>query len=292
MTAASAAREGARFGEYPIESTLNLPLAASTRVYQGTMLMVALVGAAAGYLTPAAASAAPARVVGVCDCDVDNSSGSAGDKRADVSCGVFGFVNSSSTDAIDATMVGQPCFAVDDQTVARTPGTANTRPYAGRIVGMEGSQVLVAVGGYNPDPLGCVDLFLLAGEDLSTKQYLFVKPSGTTVNTVVANDTAGGDCVGVLQNAPASGAVAVVRTAGKTTAIAGGSVSAWSRIASTNAGKTKAAVSGRTDTSDAGASNDALAGSFCLGIALTAGTADAQHQILLQPMGAIPQTAQ
>lgn len=284
MTAASSGREGARFGEQPLESTLTLPVAASTRLYQGTLVMALLVGATAGYLTPAAATTSPAKVLGVCQYDVDNSADAAGAKAADVDVGLFTFVNSATTDAIDATMIGQPCYAVDDQTVARTPGAANTRPFAGRIMGMDGTLVVVAVGGYQADPHGCIDLAFLAGGDLSSSQFLFVKGSGTTANTVVAQSAAGADCIGVLQNAPASGAIAIVRVAGKTTAIASGAINPWVRVASTNAGKTKAAAATVVSSTDVQAS-------YVMGFALTLGASDAAHQIYLQPMGAVPTTA-
>lgn len=284
MTAASLAREGARFGEHPVESTLNLPVAASTRIYQGTLLMALLVGATAGYLTPAAATTSPAKVVGVAQYDVDNSAGAAGAKYADVDVGLFSFVNSATTDAIDATMIGQPCYAADDQTVARTPGAANTRPFAGRIMGMDGTKVVVAVGGYQPDPHGSVDLAFLAGGDLSAAQFLFMKGSGTTANTVVTQTVAGGDNIGVLQNAPANGAIAIVRVGGKTSVVGSAAVNPWARVASTNAGKSKAAAATTVSTAD-------VVASYVSGFALTLGAADAVHQIYLQPMGVIPTTA-
>ncbi len=284
MTAAAIGREGARYGEHPLESTLNLPVAAATRVYQGTMLMALLVGATAGYLTPAAATTSPAKVVGVAQTDVDNSAGAAGAKAADVDVGLFTFINSATTDAIDATMIGQPCYAVDDSTVARTPGTANTRPFAGRIMGMDGSLVIVAVGGYQPDPHGNVDLAFLAGGDLTGAQFLFMKGSGTTANTVVTQTVAGGDNIGVLQNAPANGAIAIVRVVGKTSVVGSAAVNPWARVASTNAGKSKAAAATTVSTAD-------VVASYVAGFALTLGAADTVHQIYLQPMGVIPTTA-
>jgi hypothetical protein len=130
---------------------------------------------------------------------------------------------------------------------------------------------------------------LLAGEDMSSSgQYLFVKLSAA--NTVVKQDTAGGDSVGVLMNTPASGAAAIVRVAGVAPVTASGSISAGARVASTNAGKTKATQVTRCDASGSSATA-ALTGSFTMGIALTAGTTDAQHRVLLQPMGAVPGTA-
>lgn len=289
MTAASKDRDAGRHGQYPVESKLAVAVAAAAVIFQGTLVAVPLSGTNAGYAVPAAASAVKHKVIGVAALPADNTDGSAGALTAEVETGVFEFINSSSTDAIDATMVGQPCYAVDDQTVARTPGTAGTRPYAGRIVGMEGAKVLVQVGGAQPDPFGNVDLPLLAGADLSTTGInRFVKLSAA--NTVVAQDANGGDSIGVLMNSPANGAVAIVRVAGVAPVIASGSISAGVRVGSDTAGRTAAVTSARVDTSDAGAANDALRGGFCQGVALTAGASDTIHQVLLQPMGAIPQT--
>lgn len=290
MTAASTGRDGTRFGQYPTVSILALALAASATLYQATLVMVPLTGTDAGYCKPAAASTIPVKIVGVSTQDYDNSTGAAGAKTAEIELGVFDFVNSGAgVDAFDATVTpGTPVFAADDSTVARTPGAAGTRPYAGRFVGMTGSKVLVEVGSLAPDPWGNVDLPMTAGADLSSSQYLFMKMSAA--NTVVAQDTAGGDSVGVLLNAPASGAVAIVRVAGVAPVTASGSISAGARVASTNAGKTKATQVTRCDASGSSATA-ALTGSFTMGIALTAGTADAQHRVLLQPMGAVPGTA-
>lgn len=283
MTAASIGRDGSRYGAFPVESSISVPVAASTTIYQGTLVAVPLTGTNAGYAIPAAAAVGPAKVVGVAQADVDNSAGVAGAAYVEVGVGVFDFANSSTTDALDATMVGMPCFAADDSTVARTPGTAGTRPFAGRIVGMDGTRVLVSVGGPQVDPQGNVDLPLLAGADLSaTGQYLFMKVSAA--NTVVAQDTAGADCVGVLMNAPASGAIAIVRVAGIAPVTAGGSISAGARIATTSSGTSKAAVAGTVSGSN-------VVGSYTLGIALTAGTAAAQHRVLLAFSGVIPTTA-
>ncbi len=283
MTAASIGREGARFGVYPSEASLTLPVAASTILYQGTLIAVPLAGTNAGYCIPAAAAVGPVKIVGVAQYDVDNSAGAAGALNVELGQGLFDFVNSATTDAIDATMVGQPCYAADDSTVARAPGTAGTRPFAGRIVGMNGTKVIVQVGGPQADPFGNVDLALLAGADLSvTGQYLFMKMSAA--NTVVAQDTAGADCVGVLMNAPTSGAVAIVRVAGIAPVTAGGTIAAGLRIASTSAGTSKAAVAGTVSGSN-------VVGSYTLGIGLTAGAAAAQHRVLLSFSGVIPTTA-
>ena len=57
-----------------------------------------------------------------------------------------------------------------------------------------------------------LDISFIAAEDLSTHQYRFVhQASDTTVDMI---DSAAEHCIGILQNAPASGEVAVVRVNG------------------------------------------------------------------------------
>ncbi|PKP93188.1 MAG: hypothetical protein CVT77_06555 [Alphaproteobacteria bacterium HGW-Alphaproteobacteria-16] len=73
---------------------------------------------------------------------VDNSGGAAGDKSARVEKGVFHFLNSASTDAITIAEVGDDCYIVDNQTVAKTDGTS-TRSKAGKIVDVDAQGVWV-----------------------------------------------------------------------------------------------------------------------------------------------------
>jgi hypothetical protein len=73
---------------------------------------------------------------------VDNSAGSAGDLTVKFRPGVFRFANSASTDEITKAEIGAKCYAVDDQTVAKTDGTA-TRSPAGLIEGVDASGVWV-----------------------------------------------------------------------------------------------------------------------------------------------------
>lgn len=62
----------------------------------------------------------------------DNSTGSAGDIAVKYRPGIYRFANSSGADEITDADIGSKCFAVDDQTVARTDGTA-TRSPAGTV---------------------------------------------------------------------------------------------------------------------------------------------------------------
>lgn len=98
-------------------------LAAAVKVWKGGLLM----RNAAGFVTRGAT--APGCVgIGRAEATVDNSAGAAG--AAVVSCrsGIFGFANSGAGDAITQADVGQLCYIVDDQTVAKTDGSASRSP--------------------------------------------------------------------------------------------------------------------------------------------------------------------
>lgn len=128
----------------------------------------------------------------------------------------------------------------------------------------------------------------IAGADLSAAQFKAVKVTSSGV--VLAGDGEAAD--GVLQNNPKSGQSATVAYSGLSKFIAGGNVSIGDFIASDANGKAKTAVKGRTNTSDAGSSTDALVGSFVLGKAFSASAADGTViTVLLHKSGAVPTTA-
>lgn len=280
MTALAADRLLNQYGDSALIDDLEIPIGASSTIYRGSLVMLDQSGY--GFAATAVLSR---RVIGVATEQKVNA-GSAGAKSVRVKRGAFGFVNSSGDDAITIADVGCPCYVVDDQTVARTSGNG-TRPFAGRVVRVESSVVYVEVGGLQDTTAR--DILLEAGGDLSSSQFLMVKLDSN--GDVVIASAAGEGVVGILQNAPASGAIAIVRVHGESRVIAGGSVAAGALFATTNAGKSKAAVAGTVNTSDAGASSDPLVGSYALGFVLTAGTSDAQHSVYLHHMGLIPTTA-
>lgn len=102
-------------------------IAAAQTIYAGAMLM----RNAAGYLV--AASTTTGLVgAGRAEAYVDNSTGAAGDAVVDVAEGIYHYANSASTDEITIADLGKACYAVDDQTVAKTDGTG-TRSPAGTV---------------------------------------------------------------------------------------------------------------------------------------------------------------
>lgn len=102
-------------------------VAASVRLYPGALLM----RNAAGYITRGA-TATGSVGVGRAEELVDNSAGAAGALSVKFRPGVFHFQNSSAGDAIALAEIGDVCWIVDDQTVAKTNG-GGTRSPAGII---------------------------------------------------------------------------------------------------------------------------------------------------------------
>jgi hypothetical protein len=90
-----------------------------------------------------------------------------------------------------------------------------------------------------------VKVSLVAGADLSTKQYTFVKldSSGQAVAASGATDIP----IGVLQNAPTSGQEAEVLIVGGTKIVAGAAIGEGALVGTSAAGKAVALVAG-TDT--------------------------------------------
>jgi hypothetical protein len=134
-----------------------------------------------------------------------------------------------------------------------------------------------------------MDVSLPAAADLSAKQYLAMKVDNTGSIAVAG---AGEFTVGVLQDKPSAATrIGQVRVAGITKMVAGGVVTAGDLVAPDAAGKAKTAVKASSNTSDAGAASDPLAGSNVLGVALdAAANAGELITVLLLSAGAVPTT--
>lgn len=112
-------------------------VAAGAKIFAGAIAM----RNAAGYADKGQ-TALNLRGAGVAIEQVDNSGGQDGDLTVKVREGVFRFANSAGGDVITAAEVGTFCYAVDDQTVAKTSGS-NTRSVAGKVCGVDAQGVLV-----------------------------------------------------------------------------------------------------------------------------------------------------
>jgi len=93
-----------------------------------------------GRATPGAV-ATTLRGVGRFAAQVSNGS-TAGAVDVEIEKGIFRWGNSSSTDAITTADIGNDCYIVDDQTVAKTSDT-NSRSVAGKVFDVDSSGVWV-----------------------------------------------------------------------------------------------------------------------------------------------------
>lgn len=114
-------------------------VAATVKIYQGGLTCLS----ATGYATPGAV-ATTLTADGIALQTVDNSDGAAGDLTVEVEKGTFQFKNSAAADAITIAEIGDDCYVVDDETVAKTNGT-NTRSVAGKIVDVDAQGVWVRI---------------------------------------------------------------------------------------------------------------------------------------------------
>jgi hypothetical protein len=121
---------------------INLPVKANSQILRGCMVMqIGLVAANAA----AAASRAELDSIQVLGLAVDSVVGGAadGDVRVQVERReVFQVANSAGGDEITVADIGELCFLVDNQTVAKTIG-AGLRPIAGRIEDVDANGVWV-----------------------------------------------------------------------------------------------------------------------------------------------------
>ena len=115
------------------------PVAATTKIYAGSVVMLNAAGDATKGATATGQIAA-----GRAEEQADNTTGAAGAKTVKVRKGVFRWANSAAADAITKAEIGDTCYIVDDQTVAKTDGTA-TRSAAGKIMDVDASGVWVQI---------------------------------------------------------------------------------------------------------------------------------------------------
>ncbi|MEX2480203.1 MAG: hypothetical protein WD928_05015 [Gammaproteobacteria bacterium] len=115
-------------------------VAAAALIYAGAIVALS----ATGFATPGA-TATTLVTVGRAEERVDNTDGAAGDVKVRVRRGVFQFANSAGADEITAAEIGDDCYIVDDQTVAKTDDTG-ARSVAGKVVQVDDNGVWVKLG--------------------------------------------------------------------------------------------------------------------------------------------------
>jgi hypothetical protein len=125
------AREGTSFSFAVYQASL---------IYAGAIVMLN----ATGYAVKGA-TATGQIAVGRAKFQVDNSSGQSGDLNVEVEQGTFHYANSTDTDLITIAEIGDVCYIVDDNTVAKTSGVG-TRSAAGIIADVDSTGVWVRFG--------------------------------------------------------------------------------------------------------------------------------------------------
>jgi hypothetical protein len=100
------------------QGTINTwKLAASAKIYAGSMVAINT----AGYAVRGV-NTADFRIAGRAEEQVDNSTGSAGDKSIRVEEGVYKWNNATAGDAVTQAEIGHPVYVLDDNTVTKTAG--------------------------------------------------------------------------------------------------------------------------------------------------------------------------
>lgn len=131
---------------------------------------------------------------------------------------------------------------------------------------------------------------LPADADYSTKQYYGMDVEATTGNAKLVA-AAGAKAIGVLMDVPdTAGKMCRVAVGGVVPCVAGDTVAAGDLITFNASGKGIPATASYVDT-QAGSATDAVIGSYVIGRALSGAAADAQFNLLIQPLGAVPTTA-
>lgn len=113
------------------------PVKGATTIYQGALVCLD----ANGWLVPGAV-ATTLKARGVAQETVANS-GADGALSAESRPGVYRFANHGA-DAVTRADIGNDCYIVDDQTVAKTSGT-NTRSKAGKVIDLDSVGVWVEI---------------------------------------------------------------------------------------------------------------------------------------------------
>jgi len=116
------------------------PVLAATKIFAGGIVVLD----AAGFARPGH-TATGLIAAGRAEERIDNSAGANGDSNVKVRSGAFRYANSAAGDEITIAEIGDDCYLVDDQTVAKTDGTG-TRSVAGKIVQVDAQGVWVNLG--------------------------------------------------------------------------------------------------------------------------------------------------
>jgi hypothetical protein len=137
MAALSAARNTVKRATLAREVPTDYGQLTNTVIYAGALVALT----AAGYLTPGAA-ATTLKPVGRANETKDATGIASGAQTVSVEAGIFAWANSSAGDAITIADIGNVCYIVDDQTVAKTDGSG-ARSAAGIVFDVDSDGVWV-----------------------------------------------------------------------------------------------------------------------------------------------------
>jgi hypothetical protein len=286
MTALAKSKPVAKRGDLPVADQFELPVLADAVIYAGGMTAVDTDGYAQAAIPGVALTAVgnQLRIIGRAEEEVDATGYDDGDLTVKVRRGVFELEIDTGAGALTIADIGDRCYLKDDQTASRS-SALGLYPELGTVIGFEGGRVFVEVGTQPPKN----EYHLIAGEDLTAAQYLFVV-FDNTAKVVLAG--AGENAIGVLQNAPDINELAIVKFFGLTKVKASGNLTPGAALASDAAGKAKAAVAGTVAGGAGDPEDDALVGSYVLGDLI--GDAAADNDVVFMNFcrqGAIPTTA-
>jgi hypothetical protein len=122
--------------------------------------------------------------VGVSRAALDNTLGAAGVYGIEVEEGIFQFFNSENADLITRAEIGEVCYIIDDQTVAKTNG-AGTRSAAGTIKDVDDFGVWVEIKNFKVSSASADSPIVLIVDVLSgTTSLKRVDYSGIDLNSV------------------------------------------------------------------------------------------------------------
>lgn len=237
MTALAGSRNTKQMNAPDVDvCTLYCPLDV-VKVFKGGLVGIN----SAGFLVPASAgSDKQLKIIGVVagpEEVYDNTLGVAGAKSCRVDRGAFQLLNGATTDAITQADAGRIVYAQDDQTLARTPALG-TRPPAGRVIQVDADGVWIDTTDTIESEHN-IEMLMVAAADLSLKQFFFVQANASGQAALCVAGTA---ILGVLQNAPANGAIAIVKVLGKTRVISGAAITAGAYLGSDANGNAKTAT--------------------------------------------------
>jgi len=143
MTATTSPRKTPKMGTKAVAERLSVPIKAATKLLAGT-IGVSNAGYAQGGAT-ATGLKALGLIIGPSSgsADIDNTSGSNGDKRVEIERGTFKFANLGADPVVQADLFAT-CYIADNQTVAHSDGTG-TRSACGKVMQVDSDGVWVEI---------------------------------------------------------------------------------------------------------------------------------------------------